>query len=137
MRRSSATSSLTSAPTDESKFLKDDTELASALSGVFVLPLVELEAALNEDRPPFLHILAKRFGLFSEGVHIDESGLVLLLSFGVPPHAVDGEAQLGHRGALGGVAQFRIPGQVAHQDDFVEACHVGRLSGCAVKNQSV
>ena len=92
MRRSSATTSLTSAPTDESKFLKDDTELASALSGVFVLPLVELEAALNEDWPPFLHILANRFGLFAEGVHVDESGLVLLLSLGVPPHAGDGEA---------------------------------------------
>jgi hypothetical protein len=56
--------------------------------------------------------------------HIDEGGLFLPLASGtVLETTIDGEPELANGHVVAGETQFGVAGQVAHQDDFVEAGH--------------
>src|SRR5579863_8989887 len=108
---------------EERKAFEDDLELALFLAGVFVLPLVELEAAFHEEWAAFFHVLADDLGLAAKGLHVNKRHLFLGLAGFALPGAVQSHADLGHRRAFGRVAQFRVAGQVAREDDFVEISH--------------
>ncbi len=84
------------------------------MAGLFVIPLVKLQAAFDHHRPAFFEILADNLGLAAEGVHIHEGGFLLFLAFFIRPRAVDGHAELGDGGAAGGVFHLGIAGEVAH-----------------------
>ncbi len=98
-------------------------QLALFLVSVLVLPLVEFEPALDQERPPLFHVLGDDLGLAPEGIDIDESDLFLGLAGLGLPGPVDGQADAGDGGAFGGVAQVGVACEVAREDDFVEAGH--------------
>lgn len=98
------------------------------LSGLLVVPLVKLEPAFDQNRTPFLQILADGFGLTAESVHINESHFLALFAGFGGPVAINRKTEFSNGGSLGSVAQFRIARQVPGQDDFVEVGHNrGRL----------
>ena len=101
--------------------LGDHLVLVSLLS-VFRLPPALSEAAIDDDAAPFIEVLAAVLGLFAEDDDVDETD-VLPKVVALLVTIVDGQAEIRDGGSAGRVAKFRIPRQVADQDDFVEARH--------------
>jgi len=106
------------------KGLEDNTEFASLLLRLLIFPGIQTKAALDHDRPALFHIVRERLGLFAEGVDVNKGHFLLIFpGIGIFPGTIDSHAEPGDRHSLLGVAQFRIPGQVANEDDFVVGGH--------------
>jgi len=97
----------------------DDFEFAAFFAGFLVIPGVHLETSFDVGAASLAQILLGEFGLAAPQGDIDKGGFLLFLALVVIPNAVDGERDIRHGGSLGSVSQFRIPGQVSDQHDFV------------------
>src|SRR5690606_10054058 len=100
-----------------------DLQFAALLTGGFVVPLVELEAAFHKEGAAAGAELRDVFALFVPGLDVNEGDFLAGGAGGVPELAVDRQAELTNRGALGRDAQFGVAGQVAEKDDFVVGGH--------------
>ena len=79
-----------------------------------------LKPALDKKWPSLFQILANYFGLPAKCVHVNETNFFLhFTGFGFPL-PVDSQGNLRDGRPLGRVTQFRIAGQIAGDDDFVE-----------------
>src|SRR6266446_6780189 len=116
---------LGSARVQELEALEDHPELALLLMSILVLPLVQLKPAFHKHWPPFFEVLRDDFGLASPSVHINEGHCLLGFAGFVFPRPVDRQADAGDGGAFGCVTQFRVAGQVAREDYFIEVSHDG------------
>src|ERR1043166_7349811 len=93
-RRSSGAAFRHLARIHELKSLEHDAELALFLVGLLVVPGIQTQAPLDEDRPPFLEILSNRFGLATERIDVHESHFFLLLPAFICPGAINRQAEL-------------------------------------------
>src|SRR5205823_13154270 len=94
-----------------------------ALLAVLAFPLARLEPALDEDRAALVEILAAGLRLLAPHHHREEARLFALLAPLRGVVAVHRQPHVGHRGTARRVAQLRGPGQVADEEDLVEARH--------------
>lgn len=85
-----------------------------------------METSFQEDRVSFFEILADGFGLLSKRVNYDEGGFFLKLPCFIIPLSIYRQADVCNRHARRSVADFRIPGEVAHENDFIERGHKNR-----------
>src|ERR1022692_2023496 len=118
----------TIAAAEKLKAFNNDTKFAALLAGLFVVPLVKLEPAFDQNGAALLHVLRERFSLTAKGVHVNKSHLFFFFAGFTGPVAINRHADFGDGQALGCVAQFRIARQIACQNDFVEIGH-GALRG--------
>ena len=91
------------------------------LLAVVALELAGLEAALDEDAVALAELLGGALGAVAEdadaepvGALVDPAALVVGLA------VADGDGELGHRPAAGGVAHLRVAAQVADDHDLAE-----------------
>ncbi len=96
---------------------------AAPLLAFLGLPLVELEAALDEDRGALGQKFLGGLGLAAPGHHIDVADLFLDLSVLGLVGAVERHRQVADGGSLGRVAHFGVPGQVPDEHDFIQVGH--------------
>ena len=101
----------------------DDFEFAAFFSSFLVVPGVHLEAAFDVGTASFGEVLLGEFRLASPESDVHEGGVLLFLALVVIPYPVDSKGDIRHGGALGGVAQFGIPGEVPDEHDFVQIGH--------------
>jgi hypothetical protein len=94
---------------------------------VFVFPLIESEATLHEQRTTFFHVLGNDLGLAAECLDINKSDFLFRFTGIALPLSIDCHAEIGYGGPFGGVFEFRVAGEIASQDDFIEVCHNGFL----------
>jgi hypothetical protein len=104
-------------------FLSDNTETAALLTGGFIVPLVELQTTLDEDRAAFAEILSSELsGAPPEGdVHIGDFLNAFPVVTGTNP--VNGHPQISNCGSFRGITDFRIAGEVPEKHDFIDAGH--------------
>src|SRR2546422_1570168 len=93
------------------------------LLAVLTFPLARLEPALDQDRTALVEVLAAALRLLAPGDDREERGLFALVAPLRRVVAVDRQPQVGHGGAARRVAQLRGAGQIADQEDLVEARH--------------
>jgi len=84
--------------TDEGEVLEDDAEARTLLAGLLVFPLVELEAAFDEDAGALAAVLGDDLGLLAVALDVDVGDFLALLAFLGGVGAVDGEGELCRRG---------------------------------------
>src|SRR3989442_1497719 len=94
-----------------------------ALLAILAFPVPRLQASLHEDLTAFVEILAARFGLLAPDHDGEEARLLALLSALGAVVAIHGHPEIGDGRAAGCVSEFRGAGQVADQQDLVEARH--------------
>src|SRR6187399_2511619 len=93
----------------------DDTKLASLLTGLLVVPLVESQPSFDQQGAALAHVLRDVFRRAPEDVNINKSDLLLLFAGFIRPDTVDGQAKLRDGCTLGRVTQFRIAREVADE----------------------
>ena len=113
----------TTAIGQELEAFADDFEFAAFLAGFLVVPGIHLQTAFDVNAAALAEVLLGEFRLTTPEGDVDEGGLFLFLSLVVVPNPVDGEGDVRHCRAFGGVAQFRIPGEIPDKHDFVEIGH--------------
>lgn len=104
--------------------LSHDAETAALLTGVLVIPLVELETAFHQEWTTFAHVLADVFSRTAEDIDINKGNLFALFTGFGAPDTIDSKPDLGDRRAFGRVPQLGVAGQIAHEDDFVKTGHL-------------
>ena len=85
-----------------------DAEFLFLLAGGFVVPLVQLQPALDKHGATFAEVLAHVFRRAPEHIHIHKRHFFLLLARFRFPFAIDGDSEFSDGCAFGRVAQFRI-----------------------------
>jgi hypothetical protein len=90
----------------------DDLYALAISAAVFRRIFAPVESPLHQDPAPFLQVLRVIFGLFAEGGHREEVGLVdpVIAFFAA---AVDADPDVGDQGAAWGLPRFDVAGQVA------------------------
>src|SRR5205807_1212143 len=88
-----------------------------------VLPLIQFEAALNQNGISFLEILRNDFGLAIPCLNINKSDVLLGLATFAFPTPVDGYSKVGKGSPLRSITQFRVSGKIAGEDDFIKTGH--------------
>ena len=91
----------------------DHTQSRTFLTGLLIVPGVQLEAAFNENRTPFFQILAGNLGLPCPKRHVDKSRLFFFFAIFPGIYPVDGETDLRNCSALGRVPYLRVTSQIA------------------------
>ena len=108
---------------EELEGFADNAQLGAFLTRGFVLPAVELEAAVDEEGSAFGDLeLLEEFGHLAPEADVDIRDFFALLAGGGGVAAVDGEAEVGEGGGAHSL-EFGFAGEVAHEGDFVVACH--------------
>jgi catechol 2,3-dioxygenase-like lactoylglutathione lyase family enzyme len=108
---------------EELEVLDDDAHLG-AFAAVLGLPLVEFQAAFDEEGVAFFLVLGEDFGSFAVAGAIDESGFFFFDAVLPSPSAVDGQAELADLGLGGGDdGDLGVARHVADEHDFVEVGH--------------
>src|SRR4051794_36165872 len=87
--------------TEKLKTFHDHAELAAFLTGLLIVPLVELQTAFHEQRAALFHVLRERFSLPAKSVHIHKGHFFLLLARFRGPIAIHREADFGDGHSLG------------------------------------
>ena len=67
------------AAADEGEVLEDDAEAGALFAGLLVLPLVELETALDEDAGTLAAVFGDDLGLLAVALDVDVGDLLALL----------------------------------------------------------
>src|SRR6202011_3406201 len=101
----------------------DHPQLASLLSTLFVVPRVELKTAFDENRPTFLQIFAGDLSEPRPEDHIDIGDFFAFFAAVEGVLTIDGNAEVAHGAAFGGVTHFGIARQVSEENDFIETGH--------------
>src|SRR4051812_42626029 len=114
-----AAAGLAASATEQYQVVDDDLGLVLLLAGLFVVPGVGAERALDVDGAPFLEVFAGDLGGALEGDQVVPLGAVLPLAFFVFEALVGGEGELCDRHAAGREFHFRVLAEIADQDDFV------------------
>src|SRR6476659_2009557 len=102
--------------------LRDDLDHA-ALLAVLGLPVPRLQTALDHDRAALVEVLPAALCLLAPDHAGQEAGLFPLLPALGRVVAIDGQPEVGHRGAAGRVPELRGSREVADQEDSVETRH--------------
>src|SRR5690606_5744712 len=89
-------------------------------------PLIELQAAFNKEGATLGAVFGDCLSLTAPSLHIDKRSFVAHGARLILELAVHREAELANSRAFGRDAQFRIPGQVANEVNFIEICHAAR-----------
>ncbi len=110
------------AAVEELEVFDDDAHLG-AFRAVLGFPLIEFEAAFDEERVALLFVLGEDFGGFSEAGAIDEGGFLFFDAVLAGPGAIDGEAEVADSGLVRHVLEFEVARDVAHQQDLVQIGH--------------
>jgi len=108
---------------DELHVLTDDAESLALLAGCLIVPLVKLQTALDEDGTSFGEILSGEFGLTSPKGDIDVGHFFDSLSVVPGANAVHGHAEVTNRCSLRSITDFKIPGDIPEEHDFVNVGH--------------
>jgi len=89
------------------------------LSGGLVVPLVELQASLNEYHIAFVGVFLYCIGRVRKGIAINERNVFSYFSAGIPPFSVYSKTNLADSGSVRSDASFRITGKITHKYYFV------------------
>ena len=109
----------TAAITKELKLFEHYAHPAALFLGVLVLPLVELESTLDEERASLRAILRDRFALFAPRFDVYEDHLLAAFAGLHLKLAVDREAELANRRPLRRHAQLGVAREIAHKENLV------------------
>src|SRR5204863_7048682 len=93
--------------------LTDDFEPASLLSGLFIIPRVELKPTLNKNRTSFFQVLPRHLGSPSPKGHIHERNLFAFLTALQRVLSIDRNAEIRDRAAFWCVAHLGITRQIS------------------------
>src|SRR5262245_28286392 len=93
------------------------------LLAVLAFPVTRLQPALDEDLTALVEVLTARLRLLAPHDNGEEARLLPPLTALHGVVAVHREAQIGHSGAAGRVPELRRAGQVADQQNLIEARH--------------
>jgi hypothetical protein len=121
----------TTAAAEELKILDCNSQLA-AFGAVLGLPTIESQSPLDKQGISLLTVLVDYLGSFAEHPAIDETGFVALGAVLALPAAIDGKAEVDHRGLVRRVRQLRIASQVANQHNFVKISHDKTLPSASI-----
>src|SRR5437899_170420 len=102
------------------------TQSCSLLPGLFVVPGVHLQAALDKHWPSFLQIFTCNLRKARPEYNVDKRDFLTSFSAVGSVSAIDGNAEIANCAALGCVTHFRVAGEVSKQNDFVKTGH-GRV----------
>src|SRR5207248_467242 len=106
----------------------DHLQLAPLLSGLFVVPSVELEPALNKNRPPFFQILTGDFRRASPESDIHKRHLLALFAVLQCVLPIHRNSKIRHGAPLWRITHFGITGQISKQNDFIKTGHASFLA---------
>ena len=98
---------------EQLKVLSDNLEFGAFLAGLFVVPGVQLEVALNEGGITLLEVLLGYFRRASPERNVHEGCFLFLLAFVVCPCAIYCESKVSNGGSLGCVTNVGIPSKIA------------------------
>src|SRR5690606_11810811 len=119
----STTGSAITAAAEKLEVFQDNLHAAALLSAGLVLPLVEPEAAFDEERTTLGAVLRNRLTLTTPRFDIDEGGFLTRLTRLVLERAIDGQTELADGRALGRAPQSGVARQVADEEAAVEIGH--------------
>src|SRR5947207_12840641 len=107
----------------------DDFELGPFLSGLLVIPRIELKPALDKNRAAFFQIFTSDFRGASPKSHVHEGDLFAFLAVIRSISAVDRQTQIRDGCSLGVVSDLWFAGEVSEEDYFIETGHAAFLAG--------
>jgi hypothetical protein len=90
----------------------DDPKLGPLLASLLVVPLVELQATLNEYGATFAQVFLGDLGSATPKLHIDERSFLVFFALVVTVDSIHREPNIGDRGALGSILDLGIPGEI-------------------------
>src|SRR5207249_1781552 len=93
--------------------------LRALLSRLLVVPRVQSQAALNQQRPALLAVLVDDLRLLPESRTVDEHDLLTVFAGGGLVPMVDGQTDIDHRRLARQLAQLGVAREVAHENDAV------------------
>src|SRR6266550_3615126 len=102
------------------------TQSRSLLPGLFVVPGIHLQAALDKHGPSFLQIFTCNLRKARPEYNVDKRDFLTSFSAVGSVSAIDGNAEIANCAALGCVTHFGVAGEVSKQNDFVKTGH-GRV----------
>src|SRR5262249_31204141 len=105
------------------------------LLAVLALPVPRLQASFDEHLTTLVEVLAAALCLLAPHHDREEAGFLALFATLRRVISIDRHAEIGHRRSARGVAQLRGTGQIADQQDLVEARHQttsSSTSGCGL-----
>ena len=108
--------------------LSDDSQFGVFLAVLF--PGVEFQSPLDQHRRTFAEVFAGDLRLTGPEGHVDEGRFFDPVAIGSLAAVVDRQPDFGHRRAGRDVAQFRVAGDIAHENNTIEAGHNGVLPQC-------
>ena len=110
---------------DELHVLADHAQTGALLASRFVVPLVELQTALDKDRAAFGEVLSGQLGLTPPQGDVDVGDFLNSLAIVTGANPVYRHAKVTNRSSLGSVTDFEIPGDIPEKHDFVDVGHGG------------
>src|SRR5437899_126767 len=93
---------------------------------VLRLVLAHLEPAFDQGAVPLAEVLATGLRLLAEDDDVYEANFFLHF-VALPVPAIDRQPEIGHRRPAGRIPDLWVPGEVAHENDFIESRHAPAL----------
>src|SRR5206468_1618949 len=110
---------------EESDGFRHDLVLRDLLP-VLRLGLAHLEPAFDQGTVPLAEVLATGLRLLAEDDDVYEANFFLRFVT-LPVPAIDRQPEIGHRRPAGRIPDLWVPGEVSHEDDFIEPRHAPAL----------
>src|SRR5437763_4482797 len=98
--------------------------------GILVLPLIELQAALNQEWTAFFHVLSDDLGLTPPGFDINERYFFFCFAAFAFPSAIHRHTYLRDGSAFRGVTQLWVASEVSGENNSIKTGHRVPFSGC-------